>query len=311
MQLLLFLLRKGKLFMLGLVGFIKKNLELSGKLPDKWKDGVSYYDISKLTLPMLNGEEQFPTGTFKADKGSDIVITENDFVLPAQQPNNVITEHLPLNDYAESIQGTTGFADMINKNSASSDATFTATGSVYIEFDIKEDSPLREEGDLKYIIFGPKLNGCGSSAGNIICTITYIDETTEELKATMDYYISSNGNLFPDGMQISTVSDKGIKHIKLEITNIKQAGKIEYGSWVRAYAKTYTAPLYLTSQTFDFGDEVSTQIQITADLYEDENIPYNGVVNLGSGVWASEIRVNEYNHKKDVQVNLTEFNSNK
>ena len=307
--LLLFLLEKGKQFMLGLVGFIKKNLELQGKLPDKWKDGISYYDISKLTLSMLNGKEQFPTGTFKANKGSDIVITENDHVMPARQLSNAGTDYLSLNTYAESIQGTTGFADMINKNSASSAATFTATGSVYIEFDIKEDSPLRKDGDFKYIIFGPKLNGCGSSAGNVIGTITYVDETTEELRATMDYYISSNGNLFPDGMQITTASDKGIKHIKLEITNIKQAGKIEYGSWIRAYAKTYTAPLYLTSQTFDFGDEVNTQIQVTTDLYEEDS--YTGIVNLGTGIWTSEIRVNEYNHKKDVHVSLTEFNPNK
>lgn len=278
-------------------------------MPDKWKDGISYYDISKLTPSMLNGEERFPTGTFKANKGSDIVITENDHVMPAHQLNNAGTDYLSLNTYAESIQGTAGFADMINKNSASSDATFTATGSVYIEFDIKEDSPLRKDGDFKYIIFGPKLNGCGSSAGNVIGTITYVDETTEELRAKMDYYI--NGNLFLDRMQITTVSDKGIKHIKLEITNIKQAGKIEYGSWIHAYAKTYTTPLYLTSQTLDFGDEVSTQIQITTDLYESEENPYTGVVNLGTGIWTSEIRVNEYNHKKDVQVNLTEFNSNK
>ena len=301
--------------MLGLVGFIKKNLELQGKLPDKWKDGISYYDISKLTLSMLNGKEQFPTGTFKANKGSDIVITENDHVMPAQSPNGLSSTPAYIN--IETVTGTSGFADKIKASweadeSNGTEIPFTATGAVSIEFDIKKDSIVYEEG-VKRLSWGPYLYGCGTSAGKFTITVTYVDNTTTVTSGNLDRYASNLDRIQIDfSSTTNQVANKGIKHIKIEISNIKQAGSIsDINPICRCYPNSFSASLYLTSQTFDFGDEVNTQIQITADLYEVEENPYTGVVNLGTGIWTSEIKTNEYNKKQYISTSLTEFNPNK
>lgn len=288
-------------------------------MPDKWKDGISYYDISKLTLSMLNGEERFPTGTFKANKGSDIVITENDHVMPARQPNDLIKDFYQASQLIEldSVTGTSGFADAIQtawKSGSSPYAKipFTATGAVSIEYDIKKDSLAYKEG-VKQLSWSPYLYGCGTSAGKFTITVTYVDNTITVTTGDLDRYTSNSDRIQIDlSDPRDQVASKGIKHIKMEISNVKQAGSIEgVNIRCRCYSTPYTAPLYLVSQTFNFGEEIQTQIQLAADLYENEENPYTGVVNLGTGIWTSEIKTNEYNKKQYISTSLTEFNSNK
>lgn len=80
--------------MLGLVGFIKKKLELDGKLPDKWKDaGKDEPDTGDIVLKVSeDGNIIVPAGTYRVynemDKTTyDEVLTEDKVMLFADAPN--------------------------------------------------------------------------------------------------------------------------------------------------------------------------------------------------------------------------------
>lgn len=283
--------------MLGLFGFLKKNLELQGKLPDKWKDEPSdnYVDLSTITISDLQSG-QLPVGLYKASEGVDIELGEDDFVVPAMSVGNSEISTPSKNTIFSSITGTVGFADLIKEKLESGEVTsswfknmpMTATGSRTIEYDIDSTSITGKNVPSRRLAPSVMFKNVGSS-GTCNIMVTFIDNSTETKSLPMTYNSST-------GLQVTSTlasfinTTKGLKHVKLEFSGLNGTGTLDTLSYRDMYLENeyLETPIYLTSM--DFGDFSQKQLE-TVLMPEME---YTGVCELGTAKWQANSESNSY-----------------